>query len=242
MSSLRQRKIALLSFSVPLLLIASCRSQNDLATTKNALSETVISSTPLFQTKEPERYRATRIITVVTAGGKTVVTKTFIARDGDMRRNESETALQKIAYLDVPDGSFVLLPDEKVYADVATETSTAAGDEEEISPERLLHGVTTNTSYQKLGRELIHGRNANKYRIVVNSSTPGSVSPGETLIWIDETMNMPIRSETTSADGTKVTMELSDLALDVDKHVFQVPDDYQKVAFTELRKRLRKTD
>lgn len=219
------------------LLFASCRSQNESAPTHNVSTEFVVSSTPPFQTKEPERYRATRIITIVTARDKTVVTKSSIAKDGELRRNESETVSQKkIAYLDLPDGRFVLLPDEKVYADLATETSLDAGDED-ISPERLLHGDATNTSYQKVGTELIAGRNAEKYRIVVNSSTPGSVSLSETFIWIDERLRIPVRSETTASDGTKITMELSDVALDVERQIFQIPADYQKIAFSELRKR-----
>jgi len=229
-------------FSLSLLLVfAACRSQNEPSTTPIVSPETVVSSTPPFQTKEPERYRATRIITIVTAEGKTVVTKSSIARDGEMRRSESETVSKKIAYLDLPDGRFILLPDEKVYADVATETNFDAGDED-ISPERLLHGEASHTSYQKLGTELIDGRNADKYRIVVNSSTPGSVSLSETFIWIDENLGMPIRSQTTSSDGTKITMELSDVALDVERSVFQIPGDYRKIAFSELRKRLTKAD
>jgi len=219
------------------LLFAACRAQNEPPTT-NVSTETVVSSTPPFQTKEPDRYRATRTITIVTARGKTVITKTSIARDGEMRRNESETDSKKLVYLDLPDGRFVLLPRDKVYAGVATQTESAVEDEE-ISPERLLHGEAANTSYQKIGLELIGERNANKYRIVVNSSTPGSVSLSETLIWIDETLNMPIRSETTSSDGTKIMMELSNVTVEVDKSVFQVPGDYQKVPFSELRKRIK---
>jgi outer membrane lipoprotein-sorting protein len=165
------------------------------------------------------------------------VTKTSIARDGEMRRNESG----KVAYLDLPDGRFILLPDDKVYADLASETNSADG-EEEVSPERLLHGEPTTTSYQKLGTELIDGRNTQKYRIVVNSSTPESVSQSEALIWIDEALNIPVRSETASADGTKIRMELSNVVPDVERQIFQIPDDYKKVAFSELRKRLRKTD
>jgi outer membrane lipoprotein-sorting protein len=59
------------------------------------------------------------------------------------------------------------------------------------------------------------------------------------LIWIDESVNMPIKSETTSVDGTKIRMELSNLALVVDKRLFEIPEDYKKVAFSELRKRLK---
>ena len=229
-----RRKVVLCSFIV--LLFAACRAQNEPATT-NVSTETVVSSTPPFQTKEPDHYRATRTITIVTADGKTVTTKNSIARDGEMRHNESET--EKVAYLDLPDGRFVLLPRDKVYAEVATQTDNAVEDEE-ISPERLLHGEATNTTFQKIGMELIGGRNANKYRIVVNSSTSGSVSLSETFIWIDETLNMPIRSETTSSDGTKITMELSDVALKVEGQVFQIPDDYKKVVFRELRKAVDK--
>jgi outer membrane lipoprotein-sorting protein len=228
----RQREIALVSISLSLLVVGSCRSQNESSISPIAPGETVVSSTPPFQTKEPDRYRATRTITIVTAGGETVVTKRSIARDGEMRRNDSETASKNIAYLDMPDGRFV-------YAEIATDNNFDAG-EEEISPERLLHENATNTSYQKLGTELIRGHNTNKYRIVVNSSTPGSVSLSETFIWIDESLSMPVRSQTTSSDGTKITMELSDVALEVDKSVFQLPVDYQKIAFSELRKRLIK--
>ncbi len=221
------------------LLFAACKSQKEPATTLNASSEIVVSSTPPFQTKEPERYRATRITTIITADGKTVITRSSIARDGEMRRNESETASKKIVYLDVPDGRFVLLPDDKVYADLATGTDLGSSDED-ISPEGLLHEDETHTSYQRLGTELIGGRNTDKYRIVVNSSTSGSVSQSETFVWIDQRLTMPIRTETTSADGTKITTELSDVALEVGAGVFQIPGDYQKIAVTELRKRLMK--
>lgn len=241
MSSLLQRSRALLVFALcGFLTITACRSQSNSNTTENSAPETVVSATPPFQTKEPERYRATRTITIVTAGGKTVVTKTSIAKDGESRRNESDG----VAYLDLPEGRFVLLPDEKVYADLATAPGVPPSDDEEleISPERLLHTETGSTSYQRAGSEVIAGRNASKYRTVVNSSSSGNVSLSETLIWIDDRLSMPIRSESKSADGTRVTMELSDIALDVGKHLFQVPDDYEKIAFSELRKRLRKTD
>lgn len=150
-----------------------------------------------------------------------------------MRRHESG----KIVYLDVNEGRFVLLPAEKLYADL-TDESTINADSPEVSPEGLLHEDVTNTSYQKLGTEEIAGRNTNKYRIVVNNSAAPNVSQSETVMWIDEALHMPVRSETKSADGTRVTMELSEIKLDVDKDLFKVPKDYQKLTFSELRKRL----
>ncbi len=148
-----------------------------------------------------------------------------------MRRTESG----RLIFLNLPEGTFVLLPDEKLYADSGGETG--ATEDDEITPEKLLHDETASTSYQKLGAESIAGRNTNKYRIVVNSSNAANVTPSETLIWIDEALGMPVRSETRSSDGTRITMELSEIALDVDKSVFQIPADYRKVTLVELLKR-----
>ena len=235
MNPWRTRQRALISI-LTLLVVASCRSVNDSPTTPNAPTEIVVSSTPPFQTKEPDRYRATRTITSITADGKTTVTKSSTARDGEMRRTE-EFAARRLVFLNLPEGTFVLLPDDKVYADSARETVAGAAEDVEISPEKLLHDETASTSYQTLGAELIAGRNTNKYRVIVNSSNAGNVSPSETLIWIDEALGMPIRSETKSSDGTRVTMELSEIALDVNKGLFQIPEDYRKVTLTELLER-----
>jgi len=155
-----------------------------------------------------------------------------------MRRHESETESKRVVYLELPTGQFALLPDDKVYADLILDTIN--DEQTEITPDRLLHTETENTSYQKIGSETIGGRKAIKYRVVVNSSNAPNVSVSETLIWVDETLNMPIRSETTSADGTRITTELADIAPDVDKRLFEVPQDYEKIAFKELRKRLTK--
>jgi outer membrane lipoprotein-sorting protein len=238
----RKREFALISVSLALL-VSACRSQTDSVTTESNASETVVSSTPPFQTREPDRYRATRTITTVNVVGETLVTKTSVARDGTVRRHESRVNSKTIVYLDVPEGRLVLLPEEKVYADL-TEESTVAADKNDdtlkASPEGLLHAELSSTSYQELGAETIAGRKTNKYRIVVNSPSAANVSLSETLIWVDEALQMPIRSETKSPNGTRVTMELSDIALDVDERFFQIPNDYKKVAFSEVRKQLKK--
>lgn len=241
MTVLPKRAGAVIAVSVVVLVVTSCRSQSETLTTENQPAETAVSSTPPFQTKEPERYHAVRTITTVNAAGQTLVTRTSIARDGDMRRHEYELNSRKIVYLDVPDGRFVLLPEEKVYAGFTDEGRISADNDDEklgVSPEGLLHEDAVSTSYQKLGTESIGGRSANKYRIVVNSAGTTNVSQNETLMWVDQALQMPVRSETKSSDGTRVTMELSDIKLEVDKSLFTIPKDYHKLAFTELRKRM----
>jgi len=237
--SLRWRR-ELIVVSLVLLAI-SCRSQNNSAPNNNSTTELQVSSTPPFQTKEPDRYRAIRNFTVVAANGQTVTTKFLIARDGELSRNEWQVASNTIAYVETLEGRFVLLPDEKIYAEVGPDTSLPANEDDdalERSPEGLLHAETGSSSYQTLGKETIGGRNTDKYRVVVNAPDAGSVSVSETLIWIDEALRMPIKSETKSADGTRVSMELSDISVEVDASLFKIPSDYKKLAFAEFRKHL----
>ena len=226
------------AFVLVFLILTACRSANESTNTDGSASETIVSSTPPFQTKEPTSYRATRAVTIVSPSGEKSVTTTLVAKDGELRRINSSGLL----YLETPQGTFVLFPDGNVYADLASETSQA-GEPFEISPEGLLHGdVNHTTSYQRLGTEKIDGRDTNKYRVVVNSSSGGSVSLSETLIWIDGDLNMPTRSETKSAEGAVVTMQLSEISLEVDKTMFEIPESYEKVTFSELQKRLKKSE
>ncbi|HVF23792.1 MAG TPA: hypothetical protein VM941_11965, partial [Pyrinomonadaceae bacterium] len=196
-----------------------------------------------FQTKEPERYQATRTITTLTAANTEKITKTLIARDGELRREETDASGQRVVYLNLAEGRFVLLPEEKVFADAKDVEHLASGldsdGESESSPDRLLHSESLSTTYQRIGTESVNGRNTQKYRVVVNSSTGGNVSASETVVWVDDALRMPIKSELKSADGTRWTMKLTDIMLESDPGVFRIPEDYKKIAFSELRARLK---
>ena len=194
---------------------------------------TTVSATPPFQTKEPERYQAIRTITVTKATGESVTAKTNIAKDGPLRRDEYD----KVIYLETEQGPFVLLPEQKIYAALSAGPDPTSEDSPaENSPERLLNTETVSTRYQKVGTEVLRGRGTTKYQ-TVNTSTRGTVSNSETLIWIDDQLGMPIKSTTTSTDGSNTTMELTDISLEADKRLFQIPADYQKVSPSEIRQR-----
>lgn len=240
MLTLRQRtNFASVTFLI--LITVSCAPNQKVTTETTTSNETIVSSTPPFQTKEPERYQATRTITTVNASGETTVTKNSIARDGERRRDESLTGPQRIVYLYLPEGKFLLLPDLKSFVELTNVDQTQLSDEPDTSPDRLLHTEPLVTSYQRLGPETINGRNTQKYRAVVNSSGETSVSGSETLIWFDEALRMPIKSETKAGDGKRVTMELSEISLDVDRVVFQVPEGYQKITLSELSQMEKKS-
>ena len=233
-------KKLLASFSVGLVAI-SC-AQNQKVATETNTNETVVSSTPPFPTKEPERYRAKRTITTVTAAGETTVTENFVARDGKLRRYEFVMVPQRMVLLYLPEGKFLLVPDVKAFVELTNVDQAGTSDSEDesdTSPDRLLHTEPLVTSYQRLGSETVGGRSTQKYRAVVNSPDGTNVSASETVIWVDELLHMPIKSETKSADGKRVTMELSDISLDVDRVLFQVPGGYQKVTSSELSNSLK---
>ena len=233
------RRRALSSCAVSLtLLFASCAQNQKTGTDTNA-NAIVFSTTPPFETQEPERYRATRSIRTTRSGGLPSFTQGLIARDGELRREETENSGQRVVYLTLPEGRFVLLPDEKLFAAASNEAPSDNDEPSETSPDRLLHTEMVTPGYQKLGTETDGGRNLQKYRVVVNNSAGENVSVGETLLWFDEALHMPVKTEISSPNGTRVTTELSDVVLKVDKSLFEIPKDYQKIEFNKLRERLK---
>ena len=236
----RTHRTALLSLSLCVLAVASCRTANEAPAPDAPKTDTIVSNTPPFKTKEPERYSATRTITIFKPNGETSTSMTLIARDGPRWREEPQATAPRVIYLDLPEGKFVVYPDDKVYAAANEDerTNSQSEDVDENSPDRLLHLDPISTRYQSLGAETIAGRSSSKYRIVVNNSSAENVSPSETLMWIDDALNMPIKSETKSADGTRTVMELSSVMLTPDKKLFEIQPDYKKVGFSTLQKQL----
>lgn len=239
MSRFGERRFPIFA-SFVLLAVAACRTDSARIAPETTANETIVSATPPFETKEPARYRATRTITIINADGQTVITRNRIAKDGQLRRDEPDAASPRVVYLQLPEAAFLVLPDEKLFAEIERDVD---GEDAafETSPDRLLHVEPISTRYQKLGAEVVSGRNTDKYRIVVNHSEGANVSVDETLMWIDESLRLPVKSETTSPGGERTIIELTDITLNVDKDLFKIPGDYEKIPFREARKRLSRS-
>jgi hypothetical protein len=203
----------------------------------------IVSATPPFLTKEPQRYQARRTTTFTQTSGVTSVNETRtttvqIMRDGEQRREDHEgSSIGSIVFLEGPSGRFVLLPHAKLFADLGEEISNSTDPKEteladdEVSPDLMLHESALASRYQKLGVETIAGRATTKYR--VTPAEPVNPATSETLIWIDEALGMPIKSVSTSKSSDRTTlesMELQDIRTEVDVKVFSLPADYRKVA------------
>ena len=224
-------------------MLSSCTSRlSENTNTKTA--DQLVSATPPFRTREPDKYQAVRTTTFIDSTGRPTTTKTTIARDGASRREETGD----VVVLDSDKGRFLLLPMANIYSEAQSPTpasdsgaSTTVGEgDADMSAERFLHQEATTTKYEKLGQEVISGRNATKYRVTVNISFTEDVSSTETLMWIDDELKMPIKSETKTKDGSQSLTELSNISFAVDETLFKIPAGYEKVPLEEFRRRSKK--
>ena len=198
--------------------------------------DVVTSSTPPFSTKEPVRYQALRVITTESPGEKAVSSTTAIARDGPNRRLETTLDSGKtVIYLATPQGRYLVLPSYEIFSTASAIELEQTQVVEDLSPQRLLSDELFEARYQHLGSENVLGRLTVKYKVT------GIASHSETLIWIDESLGMPVRSETRSSDAsssTKTVMELRNLKLDVAPELFNLPVNYRKVSAAEALEKL----
>ena len=74
-----------------------------------------------------------------------------------MRRTESKVASKTMVFLNLPEGKFVLLPDEKVYASISAMKARSPGISRRRWRSRRRNCCTPTSatrSYQKLGTEI----------------------------------------------------------------------------------------
>jgi len=175
----------------------------------------------------------------------TAGSQTIIARDGDRRREDYKSpAGEKISYLQLPEGTYVLLPAKKLYAELKPETSGSGDDRAtsvppDFSPDKLLNEMRPESRYEKLGAETVNGRAATKYRVTVRGKTGAAKEvTTESVVWVDDSLGMPIKTETTSTgragSWAMITMELRDIKETIDAGLFDLPSDYRKVEVKQL--------
>ena len=213
-------------------------------------------TTPPFSTKEPERYQATMVITSslgeqsnIPGMSQLTAKEVTVARDGEKRRVEMELFPgMKVAYLQTATARYMLVPARKVYAEFKPggEGLDSVGSKNlssDFSPDALLNQSTGGARYEKLGAENINGRATMKYRVTTTGKTGEAKSATtESLIWIDEALGMPVKSETTLSSGgssnSKYSMELRDIKQDVDPSAFDLPTDYTKVDYKDIQRQI----
>jgi hypothetical protein len=208
-----------------------------------------ISRTPPFSTKEPERYQWTSVTTVspgdqatpAEAQAVTSTSRVFIARDGDLRREDYElTPGVNISFLQLRGAHYRLLHSKKLYAEFSDEESEGAPPVQnghvppDFSPDKL-NAARAGARYEKLGAEEVNGRMTTKYSVrLINKAGLAEDDGTKNFIWFDESLGVPVKTETNSSSGARMTVELRDIKLEVDASLFALPADYKRVDSEEI--------
>lgn len=134
----------------------------------------------------------------------------------------------------------MLLPSERLYADLSEASDGAQlngleSDRENILANHLLHEADFLPRYERLGNETSNGRQTVKYRVTPASTN--AANGNERLIWVDEVLGMPVKTELVQREGvrtSRVLMQLTDIHTEVAATQFETPRDYRKVRASDI--------
>jgi hypothetical protein len=205
----------------------------------------VVSSLP-FSTKEPARYQADIVISF-SGDGAAAEQKYFTARDSEKRRTDYElSGKDTMSVLDLPEGkTIILLPQKKC----ALEEKSAVGNTIPPQNESFSEFLTNSwlaekiaSNFESLGKENLAGKPLAKYRVRFEK-TGGVENISEAVVWVDEELGMPVKTEFYSLkDGQKInlfTTEFRNIKLDPEAGVFDKPEGCQNIAGKDMQKILR---
>ena len=204
-------------------------------------------ATPPFLTKEPDAFQAKMVVTS-TLGEQLPSPAPLVyevSRDGDKRRVEFEKEGERVALIQTPIGQIVLNLSKKEYAELKQEEESkvkSGGNRPDFAANNPIEGILNQTpvgaKYEKLGQEEVNGRTATKYKVslrqAMNTGEQNGQVSVESFIWIDESLGMPIKSQTTykGQNGRTVSsvMEVRDIKLETPPaSQFEIPKGFKKV-------------
>ena len=241
------RRLLFLAFA-SLILTAACQKSPLNFTAKSDQSGTEIRRedfyAPPFATKEPEKYQAQIVFAFKSAekSENSIEQTNFVARDGVNRRLDFEIGGKQISRLETADGKQIIsLPKQKVYAEIASsDENFIKNAPAESSLTHLLYAKPLGAKFEKIGTEEISGRQTTKYLIVFERINQIENVGTETIIWADENLSLPIKTEITALvdgkpNGAKSVVELREIKTEIDSQIFAVPSDYRKISPQEMR-------
>lgn len=179
-------------------------------------------------------------------GPSAIAQKYFTARAGENRRTDYELAAGEImSVLENGDGkTVVLLPNKKCSAGSKSREPGAAPAGESfgefLTTEWLAEKIPAN--FEDLGKEESGSKMLSKFRVRFEK-TAGLEGTSEAVVWVDEELGMPVKTEFYSLrDGqqvNKVTTEFRNLKLSVEPGIFEIPAGCQNISAAEMQKILR---
>ena len=202
--------------------------------------------------REPEKYRATLVLSAETEGGqKTIGIPTLsaeVARNGvDRRVSFKLPDGSDLIYLEKGDLHIVIAPGRKQYAELTPEaTGFQLG--KLMTPGQLVARLETLKGVERVGEESVSGRTAEKYRYANTTNTntqAGSVST-EAFVYVDKETGLPLRSElfteasgeVQGVKGARIVAEMRDINSTVEPSLFEVPTGFNKVPPEQIKQQI----
>ena len=221
-------------FAFALTISSACRycqnSERKTAAPTPFTAEELKSEIP-FSTKEPEIFQ---VEIVVTANG--TENKMYVARNGNSRRFDYNFGSKNQVSMIQADKNYLIIQSRKIYAENTAENFTASENWTDFLTTGWLN-AKTDVKFFNEGKE----NNLTKYRVIFGEADNAK---SESMIFIDESVNLPVRQEFYSLSGEQKTLtmiiELKNLKLEADADLFSVPKDFRKVSIEEIRSVLKK--
>lgn len=216
-----------------------------------ANSNANISAQPIsaLAAREPDRYKATLVLTAETEGGERAVgiptLSAEVARNGEDRRVSFKLPDgSDLIYLDRAGTPYAIAPGRRQYAEL-TPAATGFQLQKLMTPGQIIAHLDRLKGIEPAGEDTVNGRNAVKYRYARDMKTntsAGTVST-ESFIFIDKETGLPLRAElfgeasgnVEGVKGVKVIAEMRDITTDVDASLFEVPAGMNKVSEEQVR-------
>lgn len=202
--------------------------------------------------REPERYRATYVVSGQTTGSQQAGASSSVevARDGANHRLALDTRLPgvgKVVFLDKPDKRYLILEGQRRYMELTPEM-TGIAVPRSMTVGGLVEQLQRTRGVEKLPGEEQVGtppRAAVKYRIAGQAQTgtqAGQVS-GESFVWVDKETGLPVKVQGASAasgqvqgaTGMLVNAELRDIQTTVDPALFELPQGFTAMSQQEIQ-------
>lgn len=202
--------------------------------------------------REPEKYRATLVLSAETEGGqKTIGIPTLsaeVARNGADRRVSFKLPDgSELIYLDQGGKHIVIAPGRKQYAEL-TQEATGFQLQKLMTPGQIVASIEKLRGVERAGEETMNGRTAEKYRYATttNTSTSAGAVKSEAFVYVDKETGLPLRTElyteasgnVQGVKGAKIVAEMRDISTAVDDSLFQVPAGLNKVPAEQVRQQI----
>ncbi|HEX6185440.1 MAG TPA: hypothetical protein VFZ44_16255 [Pyrinomonadaceae bacterium] len=219
----------------------------------NMTTSTVTTNTgQVIEAREPDKYTATMVATLATAGQQQQKGQAEIkvARNGaDRRYSVTLPVLGELVFLDKADKRYVIMHGRKQYAELTQEmTGVNMEQVRSMTPGQLVAFVSRQQGVQQVGEETFNGRPAIKYRAAGGTqtqTTAGQVK-GETFIYVDKETGLPLRIEgfgqssgnVQGVSGGNIVIETRDLKTDVNAADFEIPQGYKQLSPEEVKQQV----